>query len=123
MTDNYPFFIVGSENCNRCQILYEKMPNVKVVKIPNKLLGLGDSFAYLTYLLGIDSCRSCKIRRSYLNKIFPFFWNAPKSIRDIRNKILSLGHESLPVLLDKNLNKIYNINDYVSNFNETYMND
>jgi hypothetical protein len=120
---SYQFIIVGSENCNRCQILQEKLPEAYMVKIPNFSLGFGDSFAKLTNVLSIPSCHSCKIRRSFLNYCFPYFWKTTKEVRDARNAVLRLGHECLPVLLDKSYNFIHDVDEYFPKFKEQYMND
>ena len=93
-----------------------------MIKIPTKSLGLGDSIAKLTHKLSIPSCGACKVRRSVLNYIFPYVWNASKEVRKARNAVLKLGYEELPVLLDCDYTKVHDINEYVPKFNETYMN-
>ena len=96
---DYPFIIVGAENCERCTILQKHIPEAEMIKIPNRSLGFGDSFAKLTYILSITSCRSCKIRRSFLNKIFPYVWNASKEVRKMDKKELKIprSYKSVPV--------------------------
>jgi hypothetical protein len=119
-SEEYPFIIVGSENCDRCNVLYGLLPGATIVKIPNRPLGLGDSIAYITEYMRIPSCRGCKIRRSVLNDWFPYKKRASKTVREIRNIVLKLGHEELPVLLDKRYDKIHDIDDYVPDFTERY---
>jgi len=120
--NSHPFFILGSDDCERCQILSDYLPDVEVIKIPNKSLGLGDTIAKITYRFSIESCEQCKIRRSVLNKVFPYFWNASRLTRQVRNIALSMGCEELPVLMDYKLYKIHNVDDYYPDFTKKYMN-
>lgn len=121
-TTTYPFMIIGSTNCERCKVLQSQLPDAVCHLIPEVSLGLGDTVAKLIYAVSnIESCHGCKVRRSILNTVFPYWWRAPDRIRSLRNAVLLLGHEELPVLLDWTREKTYNIDDYVPGFNAKYM--
>jgi len=114
----YPFIIVGAENCDRCDTLHSLLPQAEMVKIPHRPLGLGDSIAWFLDSFRIPSCRGCKVRRSILNKWFPYRSVASKEIRDIRNTVLRLGHEELPVLLHKSGVYIFEIDEFAPKYRE-----
>ena len=115
------FIILGAEDCLRCEVLQERLPSVPMLKIPNKSLGLGDTFARLTDALRIDSCAECKLRRSVLNTLVPYVWRAPWEVREARNIVLSLGYEELPVLVNIKNQTIYDLDEYAPGFKQQYM--
>jgi len=39
----------------------------------------------------------------------------------VRNKVLALGERELPVLIDANLDKLYNIDEFAPGFVDKYM--
>ena len=120
--DDYPFIIVGAEDCKRCDVLHSILPRADIIKIPNAPMGLGDSIAWFLESFGIPSCRGCKIRRSILNTWFPYRKIASKEVRDIRNTVLKLAFETLPVLLHKTGVFVYDIETFAPDF-ERIMNE
>jgi hypothetical protein len=121
-TPSYPFMIIGSTNCERCKVLQKELPSAVCHLIPEYSLGLGDTIAKIIYALTkIESCQGCKVRRSWLNTFFPYWWVAPSNIRQLRNDVLRLGYEELPVLLDWSRDKVYDIDDFVPGFTAKYM--
>lgn len=112
--------LICIKDCIRCEIFKQRNKNavIEVIEIPNTSFGLGDTLYNIFKFFGIKSCRSCKIRQSILNKWFPYFWNKKitKFDRLLKDKILKLGIEQYPVLMNNDLKETIPLRNIDSSF-------
>lgn len=100
--------IISIEGCHRCEILKKRNKNVPYIELPSCDYGLGDTIYRLLRFLSFKSCQKCKIRQSFLNKLFPYIWNKKisKSDRILKNKLLKLNIGLYPILMDDELTEV-----------------
>lgn len=98
--------LVGKQNCSRCENLKASFPFVKYIEIPDVQIGVGDTICDIACFFGIIPCESCRIRQLWLNRIFPYWWNARKissDIKKLKHHLLRLKIKQYPILMDDDL--------------------
>lgn len=116
------YTLISIAGCERCEKLKEMLPDIRVIQLQDRSIGLGDTIHRITDWFAIEQCSKC-VRRHYLcNKIFPYFWRKHTEEQIFaRKKMLESGTSTFPSFIHNVTNRIVEVKVLMPAFAEEYM--